>query len=198
MTQKMKLTGKKFILMLLYSPVEGEKTNIPISGRTRFMKMGFLFDKELKKDFEKDKIFEEILMPEYFAWKYGPFSKELLNDLEFLINQEYIEVLYGPDNSPFSSVFSTIREYERFEYWIENFEDYASEEYNEEIFKLTHKGILKAEKIWQILTKNKKNILIEFKYSLNRAPLDKILKYVYKKYSKEGYIDNSLIREKYL
>jgi len=39
---------------------------------------------------------------------------------------------------------------------------------------------------------------MEFKKVLNRASLNRILEYIYKKYQKEGYIDKSLIRERYL
>ena len=64
----MKLSGKKFVLLLLYAPTSGNNVNIPIAGRTRLMKMGFLFKKEIKNDFEKDETFEEIALPEYFAF----------------------------------------------------------------------------------------------------------------------------------
>ncbi len=40
----MKLTGKKLLLLLLYSPINGKKYNVPITGRTRLMKMVFLFE----------------------------------------------------------------------------------------------------------------------------------------------------------
>ena len=63
----MKLTGKKLLLLLLYAPSEKEKFNDPISGRTRLMKMVFLFKEELCSDFMKDKIFEGVDLPEYFA-----------------------------------------------------------------------------------------------------------------------------------
>ena len=78
----MKLTGKKFILLLLYSPITtGCNVNVPIAGRTRLMKMGFLFKEEVLNDFQKDRTFDEVALPEYFAWKYGPFSGEFLNGI---------------------------------------------------------------------------------------------------------------------
>lgn len=67
----MKLTGKRLLLLLLYSSTKKKEANVPIVGRTRLMKMVFLFEKELLDEFEKNRTFEEIALPEFFAWKYG-------------------------------------------------------------------------------------------------------------------------------
>lgn len=192
-----KLTGKKFILLLLYSPTTtGDKVNVPIAGRTRLMKMGFLFKEEVLSDFQKDRTFDEVVLPEYFAWKYGPFSGELLNDLEFLINQEYIKSRSG--SSPILAELDEA-EYGEYDFWIDNMDEFRVREYDEEVFELTkEKGLPKAKEIWDALSENQKKYLIEFKRVLNRASLNKILEYVYKKYQKKGYIDKSLVRERYL
>ncbi len=192
----MKLTGKKLILLFLYAPTNGDKVNIPIAGRTRLMKMGFLFQKEILKDFEKDRTFEDITLPEYFAWKYGPFSRDFLNDLEFLINQDYISV-----QSSNEQMATELNEAEFWEYnfWIEDMDEFYSQEYKEEVFTLSEKkGKPKAEEIWNMLSENQQKNLIEFKKVLNQASLSRILEYVYKKYKKEGYVDESIIRERYL
>ena len=69
----------------------------------------------------------------------------------------------------------------------------------EEVFELTvEKGIPKAKEIWERLSKNQKKYLREFKKVLNHAPLSRIIEYVYKKYRRKGYIDKSIIRERYL
>lgn len=188
----MKLTGKKFLLILLYSPINGNKYNTPITGRTRLMKMVFLFKEEILPEFKKDVSFDEINIPEYFPWNYGPFSKDLLNDLEFLINQEYIK----SETSKYTPIEAELDEYE---FWVNDMDDFREREYEEETFKLTEeKGIPKALEIWQLLTENQQQILIEFKKLLQSAPLDRILEYVYKKYQEKGYIDKSLIRDRYL
>jgi uncharacterized protein YwgA len=197
MVEMTKLTGKKFILLLLYSPTtNGDKVNVPIAGRTRLMKMGFLFNKEVLSDFQKDRTFDEVVLPEYFAWKYGPFSGELLNDLEFLINQEYIRSRSG--SSPIPAEMDEA-EYGEYDFWVDNMEESRIREYDKEVFDLTkEKGMPKAEEIWSVLSENQKKCLMEFKEVLNRASLNKILEYIYKKYQKEGYIDKSLVRERYL
>ena len=195
----MKLTGKKLILLLLYTPVEGDRVNIPIAGRTRLMKMGFLFKEEVLGDFQKDRTFNESILPDYFGWKYGPFSSGFLNDLEFLVNQSYVHRI---ENERMLSDLVTSQEELidwEYDFWIEDMDEFQSKQYNEEVFELTQdKGVVEAKKIWDILSKNQKMYLREFKEVLNRAPLSRILDYVYKKYRKDGYVDKSLIRERYL
>lgn len=192
----MKLTGKKLLLLFFYAPTSGNKINEPIAGRTRLMKMGFLFEKEILHDFQKDNTFDEVALPEYFAWKYGPFSNELLNDLEFLINQGYINFRSGKPPLPAELAEAEFGEYD---YWIEDIDDFHRREYEEEVFELTtDKGIPKSKETWDLLTNNQKEYLCRFKKILNQAPLDRILEYVYKKYRTDGYIDKSLIRERYL
>ena len=160
------------------------------------MKMGFIFKEELRSDFEKDKTFEELALPEYFAWKYGPFSGELLNDLEFLVNQNYINATSR--GTPIEASIAEA-EFAEYDYWVDDMDEFRSREYDEECFELTQeKGVPKAEEIWGILSENQKNILSEFKKVMNRASLSRILEYVYKKYHKEGYVEKSLVRERYL
>ena len=186
----MKLTGKRFLVMLLYSPTEGTQVNASISGRTRLMKMGFLFREELLKDFIKDTSFDEIKLPEYYAWKYGPFSRDLLNDLEFLINQEYVDVEYSK-NQPMPE------ELAEYDHWIGDLNDFDSSEYSEEVFRLAKpKGLSKGKELWGNLSENQRKLLKEFKRSLVEVSLDRILLYVYRNYKK--YTDKSLIRERYL
>jgi len=186
-----KLTGKKFLILLLYAPVNGS-CDFPIVGRTRIMKMGFIFDKEIKSDFEKESNLTEIsLFDDFMAWKYGPFSKKLLNDLEFLRNREFIK-------TKIASEAPIPEEYDEYEYWIEDYDDYEVDDYQQEEYCLTEKGLEKGEELWSILTPSQKNIMEEFKTLLARASLYKILEYVYKKYSKDGYTDKSLIRERFL
>lgn len=188
----MKLTGKKLLLIFLYAPDEKGNFNAPISGRTRLMKMGFLFEEEILGEFKRDSTLEDIILPEYFAWKYGPFSRSLLDDLEFLINQQFVKVEVS-SNAPIAA------ELAEYMYWVEDLDAFDAREFDEEVFELTSdRGIPKAKEIWEILSDNQRTLLTEFKNVLNRASLDRILEYVYKKYQERGFVDKSLIREKYL
>ena len=192
----MEIKAKKFLLLLLFSPIEKKgEFNIKIPGITRLMKMVFLFDKEVKNDFKKDSDIEYVELPEFIAWKYGPFSRDLLDNLEFLINNGFVESV---NNSVEPFIASEIEEYNKFEYWVDDTIYQTVKEYNEEVYSLTVKGIEKTKPVWDSLTENQKNILLHFKQIMVKGPLDRILSYVYKKYEKEGYTDKSLIREKYL
>lgn len=115
-----------------------------------------------------------------------------MNDLEFLINQEYVR----PQMSSGTPLIAELAEYE---YWIDDLEELNDREYVEETFELTDdKGVAKAKELWELLSANQQALLSQFKTVLVRAPLDRILEYVYKKYDQKGYIDKSLIRDKYL
>lgn len=186
----MELTYKKLILLFLYSPVSyGEEVNIPIQGRTRFMKMGFLFKEELLKQFQEDKSFSKINLPDYFPWKYGPFSRDFLNDLEFLINREYVNVDTGNG--------AITEELEEYRFWIDSDGTYEPTEFVQEVFSPTEKGTGKSLQWWSMLTSNQKSLLVDFKRSLNSASLSRILEYVYKKYEND-YTNKSLIRDRFL
>jgi uncharacterized protein YwgA len=185
----MKLAGKK-VLMLLLCPSDLQDTVPAIPGRTRIMKMVFLFEKEVWPELKKDRSTDEYVLPVFFAWKYGPFSSEVLNDLEFLINRDYIDVQRGSS--------ATNEELEEYEYWLDDLAEVASTEYVEEVFSLSKKGLEKARIIWAELTDNQREVVVEFRRIMISAPLGKILEYVYKKYQKEGYTDRSLIADRYL
>lgn len=190
-TMPLKIDGKKFILILLFAPPKVGSTTLPISGRTRLMKMGYLFEKEIIEDFQKGSNIS-FALPEFFAWKYGPFSTGLLKDLEFLINQEYVDVKLV-DKNPIPE------EVAEYKYWIESFEEFSEDDYSEEVFQLkTPKGYKKAEELWSELSDAQRRTVVLFKDSLTSAPLSRILEYVYRKYSSEGVTDKSLIRDRFL
>ncbi len=174
----LKLSGKHILLLLLYSSGEKSECCEPIAGRTRIMKMMFLFDRKIKKDFLKNSGIELISFPEFFAWDYGPFSKDIYNDLEFLINNGFIV------NDPLD-IEKTRIELSEHENWIEDFifdeeDEFSSFIENQESFHLTEIGKkFIEEKVYNKLSETQKNILIKFKKSLNKATLDAILRYVY-------------------
>jgi len=155
------------------------------------MKMVFLFQEEVLDEFQRDGTFEAVELPEFYSWRYGPFSAKLLDDLEFLVNRGYI--LSSPGNEP------SPEELEEYAFWLDDLDSVATGEYIQESFSLTEdKGIPKAEVFWRDLSSNQQSILSTFKTELIRASLDRILEYVYKKYAEKGYTDKSLIRERYL
>jgi hypothetical protein len=176
-----RLTGKHILLLLLYSNGSMDDYNEPIEGRTRIVKMMFLFDKEIKKEFIKDSSIDLIEFPDFTPWKYGPFSKQIYDDIEFFINNEYIiSELIVNDSS----------EIEGLEYfnWLDDFlvtdeNEIISDIYRQERFSLTKLGMNYVEgHIYNDLTENQKEIVKVFKLKINTASLNAILRYTYMKY----------------
>lgn len=74
----------------------------------------FLFNKEIKENFIRNRKTEITSFPEFIPWKYGPFSKDVYADIEFFINNGSI------DNSPLDSEM-TESEINEFGDWVEDF-----------------------------------------------------------------------------
>lgn len=174
----LRLTAKDFLLLLLYSSSVGESFNEPISGKTRIMKMVFLFQKEIYQKFK----FDIENLAEFEAWKFGPWSEEVYSDLEFFKSIGFIE----SETEKNSANDLTSEEVEEFEKWEENISlvDYAAEEYQQEVFKLTSLGkkYIEDNGLYASLSENQKAGLKEFKKKFNGVSLFSILRYVYEKY----------------
>lgn len=189
-----KLKGKDILLLFLYLPGTGEEKNEKIYGRTRLTKMMFLFEKELYKKFDN---LDENSLPNFFAYDYGPFSKELLDDLRFFKMINFIT----EDNTKNKLSKPELEEYL---YDINDDIGYGDEIDifdvdipNEVAYQLTEKGINYVEdKLLDKLSEKQKQILQRFKEKINKLSLDAILEYVYKKYPDSA--ENSLIKERYL
>lgn len=183
----MKLTGKDLLLLLLYAPVSyQDESNVPISGRTRLAKMVFIFKKEVLplKDFED--LFEADELPEFFAWKFGPYSKEVFDDIDFFKSIAFIESSEGDETT---EAPSPAEAFER-SMWANGDagetepSESSLDEYTEEKFELTDLGenYVKDKRLWKGLTGAQREALKELKKKFNRAPLYSILRYVYKNY----------------
>ncbi|MFW6311372.1 MAG: hypothetical protein ACOC1K_03965 [Nanoarchaeota archaeon] len=187
------LTGKDILLLLLYLPGRNSEKNELIIGRTRLTKMIYIFNKEIKDKIDN---LDESSLPEFFAYDYGPFSKELLDDIHFFVNIGFVE-----------------EDEEKYELTEADYEE-SKYDYNEEIglgeveslendppniysYKLTQKGINYVENnIVTSINEKQKKYLIQFKRKINSLSLDSILSYVYNKYPDAA--ENSLIKSNYI
>lgn len=75
---------RKLLPLALISANNGE----PIEGRTRLQKMVFLMQKELE---QRDQLGAIRLEYDFIPYDYGPFSKGLYDDLDAMIDQEFVE-----------------------------------------------------------------------------------------------------------
>lgn len=89
---------KDLIMALLYAKGPQGECH-PIYGKTRLMKMIFLFEHELKKEFNK-KTLNDSALTKFEAYDYGPYSAGVYDDMEFLINNGFIkaEIKKSPTN----------------------------------------------------------------------------------------------------
>lgn len=71
-------------LALLYSADEHK-----IKGKTRFTKLAFLAEEELAT---RDVDLDEKITYEFYPYDYGPFSKQLLEDLEMFDQKGVIDI----------------------------------------------------------------------------------------------------------
>jgi len=192
MVTKNDLSSKDLLLILLYSPGIGEKYNEAISGRTRIIKMVFLFEKELYKEFFNT---IKIEIPEFEPYDYGPFSKSLFDDLRFFTSINFIEA--AETRIPLSTS-------EQYEFELDK-SDIEDDEYsfiepvgNVELeYKLTNIGESYVSKyLWKKFSANQHDALKRFKKNINVISLDSLLRYVYTKYPESA--SKSKIADKYL
>lgn len=190
------IKAKDILLLLLYLPGKGDEKNEPILGKTRITKMIFLFEKELLKNFTN---ISEKSLPVFYAYNYGPFSKDLLDDIRFFNAIGFIDETVIQNNES--------NEADVAEYIQDISEDLCSDDvkledidYPGEIeFSLTEKGIKYVE---EKLINTKKfdefqlDILMRFKKTINSLTLNQLLTYVYRNY--DDMTEKSLIRDKIL
>src|SRR5438093_786170 len=125
------LTRGQMLMMLLAAPGVRGKAGEPIQGTTRLQKLLFLMEHEAKLKPTKGDDFN------FSAWKFGPVSKELYDDLEKLENLGLLE------SEPVSEPSKT----ELDEYGL-SFDDLMGEEesqsrdsFEEKRYRLSEKGL---------------------------------------------------------
>lgn len=181
MTTSNKLIGnrKDLLLLLLFSPGKTDQVNEPIVGKTRLVKMLFLFKAELLSYFKRGTDITDSNFYEFFPWNFGPFSAQVYDDLTFFVLRGFMTTASSQENT----LPESAAEWNK---WLaqsgsSNSIDEA-EEYEEEIISLTEEGVDFTRPLFDSLSESQKNILKEFKSKLATAPLRAILKYVYSKY----------------
>lgn len=182
---------RDILLLLLHSPGRSDEINQPIAGRTRLVKMLFLFRKEALKEFRKGTEISEENFYEFFPWNFGPFSSQVYDDLNFFELREFIE----RGETEEETIPESAAEWAM---WLSSSRPDSSDdemsEYSEETFTLTEKGLKFVEaNLLPLLAPAQVKLLREFRARLEDAPLRAILKYVYENYPEQ--IVNSTIRE---
>ena len=169
---------RDILLILLYSPGQKNQINEPIVGRTRLLKMMFLFREEVLEHFRRGTEISEQNFYEFFPWDFGPFSSQVYDDLTFFILRGFIE----SDESDEEALPESAAEWDE---WLSESgaKDIESQgTYEEESFRLTNKGLAFTKNLYDTLSPAQRQLLLEFKKRLAPVPLRAILQYVYKTY----------------
>lgn len=185
---------RDILLLLLYSPGKSPRPNQPIVGRTRLVKMLFLFKEEALKHFKKGTSIDEGNFYDFFAWNFGPFSSQVYDDLNFFELRGFIR----KSESTEETIPESAAEWER---WLSaglpEADDESYSEYEEQEFELTPKGEAFVENnLYGELSLKQQKLLQEFRARMESAPLRGILKYVYENYPE--LTERSEIREQVL
>lgn len=186
---KKKLNGADYLLLLLYL---NEKK--PIYGAIRLTKMMFLFNEEIAPLLKKSGA-ECQKLPEFIAYNYGPFSKDVYEQIELFRGIKFIQVTDIKAQEEMAEV--------------DDWEEMAfTEEVSSQGYSLNTNGsyyryqLLSTgerfvkENIINELTAEQINILSQFKQKISELSPKQILKYVYTKYPK--YTEKSLIKKEVL
>lgn len=185
---------RDILLLLLYSPGVKEAPNEPISGRTRLTKALFLFKSEALRYFRKGTSITDTNFYEFFPWNFGPFSRQVYDDISFFQLRGFIEA-ESTEEETLPESAAEWEEWLRSPYDAEA-GDRAFSDYEEQSFRLTDKGVQFAKKLYSLLSSEQKTLLREFKARIVRTSLRALLRYVYEKHPNQ--IVNSEIRDQVL
>lgn len=173
-----KITSAKDLIMLfLYARGRMGRLREPIRGRTRLMKMVFLFDKEVRREFNLGRVIPDEALPDFAPYDFGPFSDQVFSDLEFLVELGFVRVKPVGDALPEEEL--------EYSYWQAGSTpaDETCGFDSEEEFSLTKlgAGFVEQELIGS-LTQEQVDVLGEFKARCTASSLRALLRYVYERY----------------
>jgi uncharacterized protein YwgA len=191
MSERKKIDNRKdLLLLLLYSPGVKSELNESIKGKTRLMKMVYLFSKEGLRHFQRAHNVNELNFYDFVPWNFGPFSKEVYDDLTFFNLRGFILFNEVPcDDALISSQEESF-------YDQNSGADFMEEEnkaYFDTEIRLTEKGVNFTKPLFDSLSDSQKSILKVFKSKFQSASLTSILRYVYTTYPESTI--NSIIKD---
>lgn len=169
--------GTDMILALLYAGGNRKAQNEEVEGNTKLVKLLFLLAHEtsLKKymtDFKYD------------AYNFGPFSSELFDALQALINAGLVKAVKSDSEG-------YLDEADRFHGELEVDETESTKGMT--IYSLTSEGEVVGSALFHSLSGSEQREIISIKQVFNSSTLRKLLQYVYRKYP--TYTTESIIKD---
>lgn len=184
-----KINGSDYLLLLLY--LNDKK---PIYGAIRLEKMMFLFNMEIAPALKKIGL-EADKLPEFIAYNYGPFSKDVYEQIELFKGIKFVQVVDLKAKEEFAEVdeleeMSFIDELTNKGYQLKSDGNY----YKYTLLKLGESYV--KEHILPGINQEQIALLEEFKRKITSLYPRQLLKYVYSKYP--DYTTKSLIKNEVL
>lgn len=184
-----KLLGSDYLLLLLYL-----NDKQPIRGAVRLIKMMFLFNEQIAPVLKK-KGLDSKNLPDFMAYNYGPFSKDVYEQVELFSGIKFIHIkdLYEMEE------MSTVDNVSEKEFIDECYED--EEEVKQESSFLEYSitdvgsGFVENELLGKI-TDEQLNLLKQYKKKITSMTIKELLYYVYTRYPE--YTEKSMIKEEVL
>lgn len=152
-------------LLLLMSALSACGTKQRVAGITRLEKMMFLLQKETAFSGKLQNKFN------FEPWKFGPFSREIYEDLDLLVCLGLVE--------------AEVQELPGYAEYTEEdrlIESEVDEPVVQKVFTLTDRGCRVAEKLKAAISDKDWAEIGQLKKRFERVPLTRLIQYVYQKY----------------
>ena len=153
------------ILLLLLSALSGCGTKQRVAGITRLEKMMFLLQQETAFSGKLQNKFN------FEPWKFGPFSREIYEDLDLLACLGLVEAKVQE--------LPSYAEYTEEDRLIESEVD---EPVVQKVFTLTDRGCRVTEKLRAAISDRDWAEIGQLKKRFEKVPLTRLIQYVYQKY----------------
>lgn len=165
---------KDIILSILYAPGLSGKKAEPIRGITRVIKLLFLvgrlygIDKEVKSYYS------------FEAYKIGPFTEEVYNDLDFLHTAGLVKIK-SQDLVEESDVIETQEIPGDLASYV-GVDAVSSDSYAQSEYGLTDQGLRIAERRYGQISSSARHAIEDIKRRFGSVPLTALLRYVYRRF----------------
>lgn len=184
-----KLLGSDYLLLLLYL-----NNKEPVRGAVRLTKMMFLFNKQIVPALKKEGLDSKNL-PEFIAYNYGPFSKDLYEQVELFSGINFIQVKDLNEKEDMSSVDNFIEKEFVDECYEDEDETKTENNYWEYCITDVGSGFVETELLTQITDRQLK-LLSQYKKKITDMSIKQLLHYVYTRYPE--YTERSIIKDEVL
>ena len=184
-----KLLGSDYLLLLLYI-----NNKEPIKGSVRLMKMIFLFNEQIAPALKRKGLDSEKL-PEFMAYNYGPFSKDLYEQVDLFTGIGFMQVRDLNETEEMSGVDNIIEKEFVDECYEDDEETKSENSYREYCITDIGSGFVESE-LLEKLTSSQLELLQQYKKKITEMTMKQLLHYVYTRYPQ--YAEKSLIKDEVL